>query len=239
MTSSALISDTPRPQHRETALLLRRGPGLTVYQVVNACTKSIDPFLNATFRGPKGPLAKINKFFSEDDAREGVLDELYKADRAHLTKQQRKLQDYCRDLLKYANPQSHTTDTQLTTFRMLVAVITRYPGIRRLFYHPEDSEQALLKFKKHWTRIHQDCGDRWIFYRDYTLHCLSDSKLAALVEGESPSDLARLEMLKEDWSKVPIEELLSFCRSFFCLWMYFICLSDTFKAQSRSLTIPN
>ncbi|KAF8800987.1 hypothetical protein BYT27DRAFT_7148106 [Phlegmacium glaucopus] len=211
MTSSALI--LPRPQNQETALLLRQGPGLTVFQFVNSCAVSIDSVLNATFRGPKGPKAKIDDFFSEDQARERVLDELYKADRVNLTKLHKKLQGYCRDLLKYANPKSHTVDTQLVTFKIIVAVVTRYPGIRRLFYQPECSEQVLSTFKENWTRLHQDCGGRWTFYRDYTLHCLSDSEPTALVEKELPSELGRLELSEDNWDKMPIENLLSLCSS--------------------------
>lgn len=96
---------------------------------------------------------------------------------------------------------------------MLVATITRYPGIRRLFYYPKDCGQALSTFKEHCIRAHQDCGEEWKFYLDYTLHCLSDNELAALLEKEIPSELGRLELPKDDWNKVPIEELLSFCRS--------------------------
>jgi len=107
---------------------------------------------------------------------------------------------------------SHTVDTQLVTFKMLIAVITRYPGIRRLFYHPKDSGQAISSFEKHWTREHQPCGNSWIFYRDYTLHCLSDNEITALVEKELPSKLGHLELLEDDWNKTPIESLLSFCR---------------------------
>ena len=114
---------------------------------------------------------------------------------------------------------------------MLIAVITRYPGTRRLFYHPKDREQALSTFKKHWTRAYQDCGEIWKFYLDYTLHCLSDGELSVMVEKELPSELGRLELPEDDWNKVPTEELLSFCRSvldFTCGWMYFVCSPDTF-----------
>jgi hypothetical protein len=104
MTSSALIFPSHSPQpHRETALLLRRGPGLTAFQVVDFGAKYIDSYLAATYRGPKGPKNKIDNFFSEYKAREEVLDELYKSDRDHPTKKHKKLQGYCRDLLKYAN----------------------------------------------------------------------------------------------------------------------------------------
>lgn len=75
--------------------MLRRGPGLTVFQFTNSCAKLIDPVLNSTFRGPMGPKAKIDKFFSEDKARERALDELHKADRVNLTNQHKKLHDYC------------------------------------------------------------------------------------------------------------------------------------------------
>ena len=104
MPSSALILSSPCPQpQQETALLLRRGPGLTVFQLVNFGAEYIDLCLNATFRGPKGPKDKIDNFFSENEAREKALDELYRSDHDNLTKQHKKLRGYCRGLLKYAN----------------------------------------------------------------------------------------------------------------------------------------
>ena len=123
---------------------------------------------------------------------------------------------------------------------MLVSIITRYPGIRRLFYHPKDCKQALSTFKEHRTRTYEDCGEEWNFYLDYTLHCLSDSELTALVEKGLPSELGRVKLPEDDWNKVPIEELLFFCRSI----LDFICgcvfhLPDTFEVQSRSLTTPS
>lgn len=105
MTSNALISNSPLTRNQETALYLRRGPGLTVFQFVNAGARPIESVLKATFHGPKGPKAKIDKFFSEGEARESVLDELYKADWVNPTKQHKKLLHNCRDLLTYANPQ--------------------------------------------------------------------------------------------------------------------------------------
>ena len=137
---------------------------------------------------------------------------------------------------------SHTVSTQLVTFKMLVAIITRYPGIRRLFYHPKDCGQVLSTFKEDWIRAHHNCGEGWNFYMNYTLHCLSDSELTALVEKELPSQLGRLELPEDDWNKVPIEELLSFCRSVpnftcGCTWFAYLAL---FQAQSQSLThIPS
>ena len=130
---------------------------------------------------------------------------------------------------------------------MLVAIITRYPGIRSLFYHPKDCEQALPTFKERWTWEHQDCGEEWDFYLKYTLHCLSDSDLTALMENELPSELGRLELQEDDgpWTliKIPIKKLLSICRSILifthgCTRIY--KLPDTFQAQSRNVThTPN
>jgi hypothetical protein len=75
---------------------------------------------------------------------------------------------------------------------MLIVVITRYPGTRRLFYHPKDCRQVLSTFKEHWS-IPGFWGEMEI-YLDYTLHCLSDSELSALVEKELPSELGRLQL---------------------------------------------
>lgn len=146
------------------------------------------------------------------------------------------LRDFC-SWAPAITGRSHTVDTQLVTFRILVAVITRYPGIRHLFYHPKGSEQMLSTFKKNWTRAHQDCGDSWTFYRDYTLHCLSDSKLTALVEEKLPSKFACL--LEDSCGRVPIEELLSLCRSVPFFFPADALIPHFDQAQSRSLTIPN
>ena len=106
MTSSALILSPQCTQpHQETSLYLRQGPGMTVYQLAEYGAKYIDLALNAVYRGPIGPKDKIDKFFSNYEAREEVLDKLYKSDRDNLTKQHKMLQGYCRDLLKYANAQ--------------------------------------------------------------------------------------------------------------------------------------
>ena len=63
MTSSALILGSQSTQpHQETSLYLRRGPGLTVYQLAEYGGKYIGLGLNAMYRGPKGPKDKIDKF---------------------------------------------------------------------------------------------------------------------------------------------------------------------------------
>jgi len=112
-----------------------------------------------------------------------------------------------------------TVTTQLITFKILVAVVTRYPGIRRLFHHPKYSKTvsplaaSSSHFKNLWNRPHQQCGEEWTFYRDFAIYCLTDGPLTTLVESVLPSKFGQLKLLEsDDWNKDPIEILCSFCR---------------------------
>jgi len=101
------------------------------------------------------------------------------------------------------------------TFKILVDVITLYPGIRQLFYHPTGSKKSLppagSNFKDLWDRHHQGCGEEWNFYRDFAAYCLTDSPLTKLVESKLPSEFGRLKLLGDNLNKAPVESLLSFC----------------------------
>lgn len=102
------------------------------------------------------------------------------------------------------------------TFRILVVVVTRYPSIRHLFHSHKDirkSSQTDPSFQKLWMRQNQSCGAEWDFYRNLAIYCISKSELTDLVENERPSNLGRLELVDGDLSSVPIESLLSWCRS--------------------------
>ncbi|KAJ7690604.1 hypothetical protein B0H14DRAFT_849623 [Mycena olivaceomarginata] len=55
-----------------------------------------------------------------------------------------------------------------STFKVLVTVITRYPGIRNMFRIHKDSKKASAKdlsLKSLWNRPDQSCGEEWNFYR--------------------------------------------------------------------------
>lgn len=96
----------PLTRRQDTGLsgiLIRRGPGLTMYQLVCRGGEFIEWIANITFPGPKIPKSQIDKFFSCGDARQTALDNLY-TDREQLGKKNKKLRGHCRKLLKYALP---------------------------------------------------------------------------------------------------------------------------------------
>jgi len=223
-------------QQREDGTLIRRGVGLTMAQFLQAGGDCIALGLNIGYNGPKAPKKRIQDFFSEAERRERALDGLYNADRNNLTKQHKQLLKSCHDLLKYALPEyvltmrdcrafscAHwytrcTVATQLYTFKVLVTVITRYPGIRCLFHNLKSFKMAspplvASHFQDLWNRP-EPCDEEWTFYRDFAVYCLGDSGLPTkLVESKLPSEFGKLESLEKTLNKDPIEILLSFCRS--------------------------
>ncbi|KAF7333883.1 Non-specific serine/threonine protein kinase [Mycena venus] len=145
---------------------------------------------------------RIKRFFGEDDhdKREAALDDLHIA-----------------LLLKYTRPKSYSIDTQLVTFKILIAMITRYPGLRRHFCDHKDlrnsENQSGTDFENLWRRHLQSCGEEWNFYRELAAFCISENDLAKLVEADKPSEVAVVKLEEGNLNKVPIETLLGWCRS--------------------------
>jgi hypothetical protein len=105
---------------------------------------------------------------------------------------------------------STTIDTQLIAFKVLVAVITRYPGLRRQLQTHRDLKKTSENdpsLNSLWNRPDQFCGDEWNFYRAFAVFCISETALTRLMESEKPSMLCRID-LRGTLNKVPIEELL-------------------------------
>ncbi|KAJ7120578.1 hypothetical protein C8R43DRAFT_1034182 [Mycena crocata] len=193
--------------------LLHRGPGLSMLQLAEYGGKGLESLANRFFRGPNGPKSRIERFFGEGDAMQRALDELYADCDSFLT--HKTLRRHCHDLLRFAHPRTQTVDTQLVTFKILTAIITRYPGIRRVLYNDKAIRKTLAKdtsLESIWRRSHQPCGEEWELYRQLAVFCISNSALTELVEDGRPSELVRME-LDDTLSKVPIESLQGFCRS--------------------------
>ncbi|KAJ7467209.1 hypothetical protein FB451DRAFT_1260509 [Mycena latifolia] len=221
--STALIrvEETSQRERNDTILplpsltVIRNGPGLSMLQLANYGGKAFESIANYCFDGPKAPKSWIVNYFGDDGERQTALDNLHHHNRKHpsspaIQKQHKALRIHCHRLLNYARPQSHTIDTQIVTFKMLVAIIPRYPGIRALFHDHKDFRNAPLS---HLWKRDQDCGKEWIFYRDLVIFCISEGPLTFLVEGTLPSKLGRLELVAGNLNKVPVEALLAHCRS--------------------------
>ncbi|KAJ7104898.1 hypothetical protein C8R44DRAFT_746155 [Mycena epipterygia] len=89
------------------------------------------------------------------------------------------LEKACRRLMKYALP-AESIGTQLETFKSLVALTTRYPGLRRIFLKntgaPTDDVAVL------WDRPGDVCGLHWQFHRDFAAACMADLDISSMVE---------------------------------------------------------
>ncbi|KAJ7799138.1 hypothetical protein B0H14DRAFT_1710966 [Mycena olivaceomarginata] len=217
-SGAVVLRKALRPEHR--ALLpapplpkAPRGPGLTVSRIVDHLGNALAPVGTTLFGfvGPERWRSCIEDLFGHDEKRETTLGELHGSPN-YSSGRLKPLEGYCHALLKLARPRDTTVDTQLITFKILVAMITRYPGIRRTLHADKDLRRASAtdsSLISVWNRPHQDCGEEWGFYRDFAVFCISDTafKLTQLVETGPPSHLSRI-TLKSLSDKVPIEELL-------------------------------
>lgn len=104
LDDAQMVDSLRRQDSGLSGVLVRQGPGLSMFQFARQGGKLFNSILNTTFRGPNGPKSNIDGFFADGIIRERALDELH-ANRYNLTKQQEKLREHCQDLLKYAIPE--------------------------------------------------------------------------------------------------------------------------------------
>ncbi|KAJ7845798.1 WD40-repeat-containing domain protein [Mycena leptocephala] len=192
----------------QSGTLTRRGPGLTISQFVQVGGKLIESAVTGVFdrfKGPERCKSRIIEFLGDDDdwdKRQAALDELHSV-----------LQHIAKALLTHAR-KSRSIDTQLLTFKILGSMIARYPGLRRCFRDHKDLQNKTEQdFETLWMREVQSCGEEWTFHRGLAAFLVSDSNLAKLVETAKPSELGLVKLEEGNLNKVPIEELLGWCRS--------------------------
>ncbi|KAJ7803131.1 hypothetical protein B0H14DRAFT_2463894 [Mycena olivaceomarginata] len=194
---------------QDTEVARRHGAGLTMFQFSTLAARPIRWVADRLAADPTRYKSLIEEFFGDNDHRQKALDELY-YNQNGFSSRCKSLQRYCDLLLQLARSRSTTVDTQLIAFKVLVTVITRYPGIRRMFQTHKDLKKASAKdllFNSLWTRPDQSCGDEWNFYRGFAVFCISETALTRLMEAEPPSMLSRVD-LDGTLNNVPIEELL-------------------------------
>ncbi|KAF7361185.1 hypothetical protein MSAN_01150400 [Mycena sanguinolenta] len=206
---------------------IHRGIGRTFNEVVVWVGDWWESWANTGFKyiGPDHYRSRIEQFFMNGFARQAALDELYTAllhpSPKSLSRKHKELWGDCRTLLTFAHPSS-TLQTQLVTFKILVALITRYPGFRRMLWDCESLKKASRtdsSFKKLWKPKHDFlASEDWVFHRNFVVFCLSDldngseNDLSKLVETGPPSGLGRVGCDDGTMNKVPIETLLGVSR---------------------------
>ncbi|KAF7346293.1 hypothetical protein MSAN_01856600 [Mycena sanguinolenta] len=205
---------------------IRRGIGRTFNEVAVWLGDLWESWANAGFKyigGPDRCRSRIEQFFMDGTDRQTALDELHSA-LQYANRQlgkHKQLWGDCHALLTYASAKS-TLQTQLVTFKILVTLITRYPGVRRALRDCESLKKASLSdpsFKNLWKPKYDfAASEDWIFHRNFVVFCLSDlhndsqNDLSDLVEVERPSQLGRVKCEKGTLNKVLIETLLGVSR---------------------------
>ncbi|KAJ6542487.1 hypothetical protein DFH09DRAFT_1089042 [Mycena vulgaris] len=162
------------------------GPGKTLHEIYSSLGVMAERHANraahALGLGPVAVSERILIHFGDGRERESALNKLR-------TNIPRTLVKNCRKLVDYALP-SESSSTQLDAFKSVVALTTRYPGVRHILLDSgnvnrgEDSEIAVL-----WDRPDQDCGQAWHFNRNFAAACLTDRDISSLVEAVESQNL--------------------------------------------------
>ncbi|KAJ6452300.1 hypothetical protein C8R45DRAFT_86482 [Mycena sanguinolenta] len=207
---------------------IHRGIGRTFNEVVVWVGDWWESWANTRFKyvGPGHYRSRIERFFMDGFARQAGLDELHGVYENPELKSEKHKQLWrdCHTLLLFAHPKSTSTlQTQLVTFKILVTLITRYPGFRRALRDCKSLKKASRtdpSFKKLWKpRYDFAATEDWVFHRNFVAFCLSDldndseNDLSNLVETERPSHLGRVKCERGTLNKVPIEILIGVSRT--------------------------
>ncbi|KAJ7115337.1 hypothetical protein C8R44DRAFT_739924 [Mycena epipterygia] len=165
------------------------GPGKTLHEIYSTLGLSAEKYANRAAHtlglGPRAVAHRIQAFFGDGYERESKLN-LF-GDH-HF----RRLEKDCLRLMEYALP-SESARTQLQTFKTLVALITRYPGLWRLFRnskHIQPVENSEVAISCLWDRAGDPCSSQWGFYRDFASGCVADNDISSIVGNYPMSDFS-------------------------------------------------
>ncbi|KAJ7067477.1 hypothetical protein C8F01DRAFT_1365545 [Mycena amicta] len=165
-------------------------PGRLLHETYNAVGRFAERHANrAGHRLGLGPLAiveRIHSFFKTD--REAKLEEIR-------SKLPQKLEKDClsRRLTQYALPEE-SFKTQIDTFRGIVTLSTRHPGLRGVFLSsitldtPRDPTEDF--FRRLWIR--DDAfgqAEDFLFNLRLAVSCLSDADISTIVEESSIKEI--------------------------------------------------
>ncbi|KAJ6572088.1 hypothetical protein B0H19DRAFT_1231662 [Mycena capillaripes] len=129
--------------------------------------------------GPHAATRRIQAFLGNGKDRERKLLELGRKSLLALEKD-------CVRLMKYALP-SETSETQIDTFKSLVMLTTRYPGVRRLFVKSRKVNNSEEDISALWDRPHEASSAEWDLYRNFAAACLADGDVCSIVEESEPN----------------------------------------------------
>ena len=76
--------------------------------------------------------------------------------------------------------------TQLHAFKNIIMLMTRYPGLRRLFLRCKHVRQAAPDV---WIRIGETYDPKWLFFWRLAARCVWDHDIAPVLEKTLPREL--------------------------------------------------
>ena len=85
---------------------------------------------------------------------------------------------------------SEAVETQIDTFKSMVLLSTRYPGLRQTVVEcmrSRKTHSSSIPFEKVWMRPIEEHTPEWKFTLSLAVFCLSGITFAALLEGTKPS----------------------------------------------------
>lgn len=107
---------------------------------------------------------------------------------------------------------SESAKTQVDAFANIFKLVTRYPGIRRLFIRFKSMSNSALDdetpeaTEKLWER-EENFDRNWEFRMRLAAFCISRNELATLLESVRPSELGR----GAESGMCFVEKLLTYC----------------------------
>jgi hypothetical protein len=87
---------------------------------------------------------------------------------------------------------SKSCDSQITAFRNIIKLTTRYPGLRRLFLRSNvfrQTAQSQDAISKLWTRSGDNVPPGWDFYLQFAAFCVANNEVTTSIEENRPSQL--------------------------------------------------
>ncbi|KAJ7190179.1 hypothetical protein GGX14DRAFT_606401 [Mycena pura] len=156
-------------------------PGRTLHEIYENIALKAEKRVNRAAHwlgfGPVAVSEQIEKHFKNGLEREAAISRLREA-------ASQKLKKYCVKLMQYALP-TEAPSTQLVSFRSLVSITSRYPGIRKLFLeckHVSCAQNTEDDISTWWDRPGEACSPEWHFYRKFAAAYITDTDASSLLE---------------------------------------------------------
>ncbi|KAF7312609.1 hypothetical protein MIND_00275000 [Mycena indigotica] len=177
----------------ESRLIIRHEeagmPGKTLGRLYSAAGTSIARFVNMTALGrgygPAAVAEPIDNFF-DGKQEKGVS--------VHDLQQRRQIPADivrgCQRLVNFAF-RSETPQTQLTAFKKIIALSTRFPGLNTIFSQNDNVVSTANGLFRLWDRPEDTaCDARWHFMCEFAAYCVTERSISALIGRQALSALS-------------------------------------------------